>query len=193
MTTRFHLVRHGPTHAQCMVGWSDIPADLSDYVQLKHLSSALPQDALVISSDLMRATKTADAIVNTRTRLPHNSDLREMNFGTWEMRRWAEIDAETPDLIRSFWETPGDVAPPQGESWNMLCARVNRQMDHLAHTHINTDIIVVGHFGQILCQIQRAGGFTPTQAFSHKINNLSVSQITHDQGTWSLCSINQNY
>ena len=27
--TRFWLVRHGPTHAKTMVGWTDLPADLS--------------------------------------------------------------------------------------------------------------------------------------------------------------------
>ncbi len=191
MTTRFHLVRHGPTHAKCMVGWTDIPADLSDHKRLAKLTDTLPQDALVISSDLSRASATADSIVGHRNRLPHSHALREMNFGTWEMRSWAEIDADTPEQIRAFWDTPGDIAPPKGESWNMLCTRVNHQMDYLAQTYAGADIIVVGHFGQILCQIQRAGGLTAIQAFSHKIDNLSVSQISHDKGTWDLHHINQ--
>jgi len=29
MTTLW-LVRHGPTHAKAMIGWTDLPADLSD-------------------------------------------------------------------------------------------------------------------------------------------------------------------
>lgn len=28
--TRIFWIRHGPTHANGMVGWSDLPADLSD-------------------------------------------------------------------------------------------------------------------------------------------------------------------
>ncbi|MCX8953857.1 histidine phosphatase family protein, partial [Ruegeria sp. NA] len=35
--TRLHLVRHGPTHAKTMVGWSDLPADLSDTAALRRL------------------------------------------------------------------------------------------------------------------------------------------------------------
>ena len=81
--TRLCLVRHGPTHAKTMVGWSDLPADLSDTAALDRLSSYLPPEALVISSDLSRAVATADAVQGARRRLGHDPDLREMNFGAW--------------------------------------------------------------------------------------------------------------
>ena len=60
--SRVHWVRHGPTHAKTLVGWTDLPADLSNTAQLQRLSDHLPQDAVVISSDLIRAADTADAI-----------------------------------------------------------------------------------------------------------------------------------
>lgn len=192
MITRFHLIRHGPTHAKSMVGWSDLPADLSDTAALARLEAALPREAVVISSDLIRAVATADAIQGDRLRLPNAQALREMYFGDWELRRWAEIDAEDPDRIRAFWEEPGDNAAPGGESWNMLSARVNAQMDQLAQTYAGGDIIVVGHFGQILCQIERAGNMTTTEAFSHKIDNLSLSRIQYGPDGWTLSEINQN-
>ena len=192
MITRFHLIRHGPTHAKSMVGWSDLPADLSDTAALARLEAALPREAVVISSDLIRAVATADAIQGDRLRLPHAQALREMYFGDWELRRWAEIDAEDPDRIRAFWEEPGDNAAPGGESWNMLSARVNAQMDQLAQTYAGGDIIVVGHFGQILCQIERAGNMTTTEAFSHKIDNLSLSRIQYGPDGWTLSETNHN-
>lgn len=190
--TRFHLVRHGPTHAKCMVGWSDLPADLSDTAQVARLAAALPQDAVVISSDLDRAVRTADAIQHDRPRLPHSPDLREMHFGAWELRTWKEIDAEDPQRIRAFWDEPGDNAPPDGESWNAICTRVNRQMDLLARSHAGRDVIVVGHFGQILCQVQRAGRMTALEAFGHKIDNLSISRLQHGPQGWDLVEINHN-
>ncbi|MGL6209472.1 MAG: histidine phosphatase family protein, partial [Paracoccaceae bacterium] len=58
--TRFFWVRHGPTHAKTMVGWTDLPADLSDTAALDRLKATLPQGAVTISSDLIRATATAD-------------------------------------------------------------------------------------------------------------------------------------
>ena len=115
---RLCLVRHGPTHAKTMVGWSDLPADLSDHDAIASLAEHLPADALVISSDLSRAVATADAIQGARTRLPHDPDLREMNFGDWELQRFDEV--EDQETYRAFWEHPGDVKPPNGESWHEL-------------------------------------------------------------------------
>ncbi|NIZ13957.1 histidine phosphatase family protein [Phaeobacter sp. HF9A] len=191
MITRFHLVRHGPTHARSMVGWTDLPADLSDTAALARLSAALPEDALLISSDLSRAIATADAIAGARRRLPHAPELREIHFGGWELRTWREVDAEAPEHIRAFWETPGDVAPPGGESWNQLQARVSARMDALAQAHAGADIVVVGHFGQILCQVQRAARLSATEAFAHKIDNLSVTRMSVTNGRWDLGDVNQ--
>ena len=173
--TRFWLVRHGPTHAKTMVGWTDLPADLSDTAALQRLSAHLPQDAPVISSNLSRAMATADAL-GPRPRLPHDPALREMHFGQWETRAFAEIEAETPGLIRAFWETPGDVRAPGGESWNDLSTRTWGALDRLHGTA--PDIIVVCHFGPILTAVQRALAVGPVEVFAHRIDNLSVTSLT---------------
>ena len=39
------------------------------------------------------------------------------------------------------------------------------------------DIIAVAHFGAILSQVQIAGGITPHQALSHKVDNFSITEI----------------
>ena len=120
--TRFWLVRHGPTHAKAMVGWTDLAADLSDTGAIARLCAHLPPQAPVISSDLVRAVATADAL-GPRPRLPHDPALREIHFGQWEMRGFAEVEAEEPALIRAYWDSPGDTCPPGGESWNDLATR----------------------------------------------------------------------
>jgi alpha-ribazole phosphatase len=173
--TRFWLVRHGPTHAKAMIGWTDLPADLSDTAALARLTAYLPPDAPVISSDLARAITTADAL-GPRPRLPHDRNLREIHFGQWETRPFAEIEAEAPDHIRAFWETPGDIRPPGGESWNDLSDRTWTALDRLQGTA--PDIIVVAHFGPILAALQRAENLSPEVVFSHRIDNLSVTSLT---------------
>lgn len=173
--TRFWLVRHGPTHAKAMIGWTDLAADLSDTAALTRLSAHLPPKAPVISSDLSRAIATADAL-GDRPRLPHDPALREIHFGQWETRTFADIDAEAPSLIRAFWETPGDIRPPGGESWNDLTTRTWSALDRLHGTA--PDLIVVAHFGPILAALQRAAGLTAPQVFAHKIDNLSVTCLT---------------
>ncbi|MDC0739011.1 histidine phosphatase family protein [Cognatishimia sp. SS12] len=185
--SRLFLVRHGPTHAKTMVGWSDLPADLSDHAALARLEAALPADALVVSSDLIRARSTADAIQARRKRLPHSADLREIHFGAWEMQRFDDVDDQ--DHIRRFWEEPGDIAAPGGESWNIFAARTNDAIDALRHAHSGQDLVIVAHFGVIITQIQRALGLSAYDAFGHKIDNLSLTEI-HTTPNWAAPRIN---
>ncbi len=185
--TRLWMVRHGPTHAKTMVGWSDLPADLSDTAAIARLRDYLP-DAPTISSDLIRASATADAL-QPRFRMPHDPNLREINFGAWELRSFKEVEAEDPHTIRAYWERPGTIAPPAGESWNMVRNRVDGAIDQLlSGPHEN--LIVVVHFGVILTQIQRALGIDAYAAFSHKIDNLSVTDLHIKAGHWKVDKIN---
>ncbi|WP_333712566.1 histidine phosphatase family protein [Yoonia sp.] len=185
--TRLWLVRHGPTHAKAMVGWSDIPADLSDEPALWRLRDYLP-DAPVVSSDLQRAVATADALQPT-ARLPDDAALREINFGAWEMRTFTEVEAEDPKTIRAYWDSPGDIAPPHGESWNAVCRRVSGAIDGYLAQGL-PDLIIVAHFGAILTQLQRAKGISGYQAFGHRIDNLSVTELGYDGRQWSVGAIN---
>ena len=182
----WYWVRHGPTHRNVMLGWTDVPADLSDLFALDRLNAYLPEFAVMISSDLVRATATADAIERGRDRLPHEPSLREMNFGDWEGRHHAEVEREDPDRIFAFWDDPGDVAPPGGESWNALSARVCGWVDKQSG---NSPVIVVAHMGVILTQVQRALGTSARAAFAHKIGNLSVTHLAYD-GEWQVRAIN---
>lgn len=189
--TQLHLVRHGPTHARGMVGWSDLPADLSDTDALARLSADLPQDALVVSSDLIRCVATADAIQGSRQRLEHRKELREINFGDWELREVRDIEAEDPHRLHAYWTNPGDVRPPNGESWQEVCDRIDTAVDGLIERYTGQSLILVVHFGVILTQIQRALDLTASEAFGHKIDNLSVTSISAGPKGWDVSRINQ--
>lgn len=188
--TRLFLVRHGPTHAKGMVGWSDLPADLSDTAALARLSAHLPAEALVISSDLVRAVATADAIQGARQRLPHRRDLRELHFGDWELRESREIEESHPELSRAYWERPGAVRPPGGESWNEGAARVDAAVDALVSAHRGRDLVIVAHFGAILTQVQRALGIEAEDVLAQRIDNLSVTELTRHPSHWEVGAIN---
>ena len=186
--SRFFWIRHGPTHARTMVGWSDLPADLSDSARLSRLSLALPRDAIVISSDLLRASATADAIAAGRDRLPHDPDLREIHFGEWELARFDEVEDQA--RLRAYWDNPGDISPPGGESWHEVSARVDRAVARLMADHPGRDIVAVAHFGVILTQLQKALRIGAYEAFSHRIDNLSLTELHHVENAWHAQRIN---
>lgn len=189
--TTWHWIRHGPTHQKTFVGWRDVPADLSDTDQIARLNAHLPQEALLISSDLIRSVATADALTHPdRPRLDHNPDLRELDFGVWDGMHFTDVAARDPILSRSYWETPGDIRAPGGESWNQAAARAHNVVDSMNAAHPDAHIIAVAHFGIILTQVQRALGVSAEKAMAHKIDNFSVTSITHQSGLWSVDQIN---
>jgi broad specificity phosphatase PhoE len=188
--TRLWWVRHGPTHEKTFVGWRDVPADLSDLALIERVASYLPADAIVVSSDLQRASATADAIGKNRTRLPHDRNLREFDFGAWDGMHFKDVAERDPDLSRRFWEDPGDLAAPNGESWNAVAARVGSVVDGLCARYHNADLVLVAHIGVIMTQIQRARASTAYEAMGHHIDNLSVTDMTYDDGTWHIGQIN---
>ena len=175
--TRFWWVRHGPTHARGMVGWTDLPADLSDAATIDWLNAYLPDDAVIVASDLVRASATADAISPGRERLADRHGLREIHFGDWEGLVWRDIDARDPETARRYWTEPGTVAAPGGESWNTAATRVEAEVAELSDAYAGRDIVVVAHFGAILTQVQRAARLSPAGALQHRIENLSVTRI----------------
>lgn len=192
MKTTFWLVRHGPTHSNAANGWTDIAVDLSDHAQVARTSKMIPKDAILVSSDLSRAVDTADAISAGRDRLAHNPDLREFNFGDWEGREFDEIAVNDPHNSRHFWESPGDAAPPGGESFHALQGRVSRVLYELAKRNVDSHVCCVAHFGVILTAVAHASNMPASAAVRFQIDNLSVSRIEylHTSDSWVVKAVN---
>ncbi|NRB04282.1 MAG: histidine phosphatase family protein [Rhodobacteraceae bacterium] len=181
--SRWYWVRHGPTHQKTFTGWRNVPSDLSDTAKIERLNAFLPQDALIVSSDLRRCVMTADALQDRRTRLPHDPHLREFHFGAWDGVHFSKIAEKDEALSRAYWETPGNTAPPGGESWNQSAARVAVGVRRIAEHHPDRDIIVVAHFGVILTQVQAVLGISAQEVLGHKIDPLSVTVLDPAAGT----------
>ncbi len=188
--SRLFLIRHGPTHAKAMVGWSDVPADLTDSARIAALCAHLPANARLVSSDLIRTRSTADALQGPgHRRLPDEPGLREIHFGDWELKTAADIELSHPDTSRAFWTDPGPVAAPGGESWDQMADRVSETLERLANA--DEDLIVVAHFAVILSQIARAQGVPPREVLCHKIEPLSVTTLEVSERDRRVSAINQ--
>lgn len=176
--TTWHWVRHAPTNAKAFVGWRDVPADLSDRAQIDRLRLHLPPSSLVVSSDLERARATADALCSPRhRRLPDDPHIREMNFGIWDGLHFEQVARRDPVLSRRYWEEPGDIEAPAGESWSAASDRVHAAVRRLNARHPDAEIIAVAHFGVILTQLQRALQISAYDTLAYKIDNFSVTRI----------------
>lgn len=187
---RWHWIRHGPTHARTFTGWRDVPADLTDKAALARLQALLPANAVVVSSDLARATATAAAIAGERVVWPPEPALREFDFGHWDGVGFAEVAASDPDLSRAFWERPGDVAAPGGESWNAVAARVGAFVDRVNAEARVADVVAVAHLGVILTQLARARNIAPDAAIGQPVDPLSLTELHWHGSGWAVARIN---
>ena len=74
---------------------------------------------LVVSSPLSRCISLAEKI--SADHLMIDKRLLELDFGSWEMRRWSEIDQQE---LKDWSEGYLNNSPPNGESLKIMNARV---------------------------------------------------------------------
>ncbi|VWX54265.1 histidine phosphatase family protein [Novosphingobium sp. 9U] len=135
-----HLLRHGPpTQTGLLLGHTDEPAVTDDCPRMLQLARTLPLSGIA-TSDLVRASAQAASLAR-HLNLPLSLDARwrELNFGTWDGQAPASVD---PEALRSFWNDPEGQAPPGGERWSELRARVSAAL-----TMLRNQTLVVTHAG----------------------------------------------
>ncbi len=103
----------------------------------------LPRVDQVYSSPLQRCTRLASHIAPIYTL---DSRLLELNFGNWELKRWDAIPAAE---IAPWYKDWVHYAPPHGESFAALAARVSAFIEALCARFTDQHIVVVAHAGVI--------------------------------------------
>lgn len=116
------LFRHGLTEEnkrQAYLGWNDSPLLIEEK---ENLSKFQLRDELVFSSDLGRCLATA-AILFPRKAPNLLPEFRELHFGRWEGKTYAEL---FHDVLYEQWLNDfSAVCPPEGESYQEFTFRVN--------------------------------------------------------------------
>jgi len=122
MTSLIYLVRHGETalNAARILQPPATPLSERGLAQAERVAARLAEAGLVqvLVSDLRRAEMTAEAIARASgAAIARDPELAERNFGALRGRPYAELglDPFAPDY-----------APPEGESWPVFHARVDR-------------------------------------------------------------------
>lgn len=99
----------------------------------------------LLASPMVRTQETA-AAVGRRLGLHVVTDaaFAECDFGAWEGRTAAEIEAEAPGSLREFYETPS-VAAPGGEALLDVGRRVGAGLEGLLDGGVGRTVVVVSH------------------------------------------------
>ena len=116
------LIRHGETdgNAHRIVQRPDISLSARGHAQAERLARRLASAGLggILSSDLTRAAMTAEHLARaTGLAIAYEPLLHERNFGDIRGTAYADL---------GFDPFAPDYAPPNGESWEVFHARVDR-------------------------------------------------------------------
>ena len=165
-----------------MYGNRDVEADISDRARFEKLALDLPDNALWITSDLMRTHQTADAVAAcglTASSREQTPLIREMDFGDATGMSHRDLVAQRTDPYVGFWPiSPVDDAP-SGESMQQLCQRVEQFMSDCIVRHPEKDIICYSHMGPILAALTISLSLDLHNSVAFHIDNLSITQIHH--------------
>ena len=186
--TKWWWVRHASVvgHDGRIYGASDVPADVSDRQAFRNLAARLPKDAVWVRSHLSRTEDTVAAIAALGGDIPDamvEPNLGEQNFGAWQGRTYAEVEAEIKQFQHhKFWLLPARHAPPGGESFIDVIIRVGSVIERLTHEHGGRDIVAVAHGGSIRAALAHALDLDPERALGIATEALSTTRIDHIGG-----------
>ncbi len=146
------LLRHGEVKAD---GWAfrgrtDVPLSENGWQQMRSVAALFESFDHIATSPLQRCRLFAEEINATqKISLTMLDDIREMDFGAWENRDFAELEAEYGSLLQQFWQSPVGIQPPDGELFDTFSERVIDCWHAWVKSNIGNHRLLVTHGGVI--------------------------------------------
>jgi probable phosphoglycerate mutase len=188
---RLVLWRHGQTIWNVehrFQGQTDIPLDETGHAQAQRAARLLAslQPAMIVSSDLSRATSTAAPLARlTGLDVTLDKDLRERHGGSWEGLSDAEIRKGYP-VEHATWN------PPNGEPSLVVADRVAGALVRIAQAAGDQGLaVVVSHGAALRLGMSRLLGM-PEELFGAlgPLSNCSWSVVGRRRSRWRLLEHN---
>ena len=192
---RLLLVRHGLTLSNVQArytGQSDVPLTEVGERQAEAVGKRLAAESLdvIVSSDLQRASNTANAIARHHG-LPvwHDTDLREASLGEWEGLTYREVTARYLELVQHRREDPNFPAPG-GESFSQLRDRVARARTRWQSQYPHSTMVWVTHAGVIEVSLCLFLGIDLKHRRQFRHSNASITEFDLSRDYGVLVSLN---
>lgn len=131
-------------------GQLDIPLSAQAEGEIAEALRASPKASVILTSPAQRCMRLAEALAaRDGIRIIQDSRLKELSFGKWEGLTWDQIDRAESD---PWAEDPWNIAPPEGETFAALTARVREVLEEILEEVLETapeGATIVCHAGVI--------------------------------------------
>jgi probable phosphoglycerate mutase len=178
--TRLILLRHGQTPAS--VGRLYSGRGNPSLTDLGRAQAAAAAELLrgteidaILSSPLDRARQTADVVNADRGLTVEVEDgLIETDFGAWEGLSFGAARTRDPEL-HGRWLGDTSVAPPGGESFDAVHARVAALLERVTAEHRGRTVLLVSHVTPIKTALRIALDVGPQLLYRLHLDLASIS------------------
>jgi len=187
--TRLVLLRHGQTAMSVQRRYSgrgDVALNelgraqaaaaakrLADSPELTGRTRPVP----ILSSPLARASSTAQAVAAACGSTVHTRQgLIETDFGSWEGLSFTEA-AERDPTLHGSWLGDSAVAPPGGESFDVVHDRVRALCDDVLREFAGDTVVLVSHVTPIKSLLRMALDAGPSLLYRLHLDLAAVSII----------------
>ncbi len=173
------FVRHGQTASNRggqLQGRFDAPLTAEGEAQAKCVAAALQREApaRVVSSPLVRARATADAIAASLGLVAEVDDrLVELDYGEWDQLRMLDIPAEA----WRKWRETVSFSPPGGESLEAVTARVVEFCNDHFSAATDESVVAVSHVSPIKAAVCWALGTDERASWRMRLGLASITRI----------------
>jgi broad specificity phosphatase PhoE len=151
--TTILLARHGESDWNRDARWqghADRPLTEQGRAQARKLAERLARVDLdaIYSSDLRRATETAEIVARTKgLEVETSTALREVDVGSWAGLTRAEAEQRYPEGYRRW--LAGFEGWDDGETYDQMSIRVVEAVREIADAHPGERVLVLAHGGSI--------------------------------------------
>lgn len=176
------LIRHAPLEDQGrLTGRRDLTVSI-DPAAIQALAALIgPVDHIAVSPAI-RCRQTAAALWPGRDAVQDEA-LWEQDFGAWEGVSYAHL----PDLGPMAPDDLARTAPPGGESFAQVCARIVPALERLACR--GGRVAVVAHAGTVRAGLSRALGSVGA-ALAFRVAPLSLTELEPSPLGWAIGCVN---
>jgi probable phosphoglycerate mutase len=184
-----YLIRHGETalnKENKLRGWTNPPLNREGQKQAdkaRDIFSPIDLDA-IHSSDLTRATETAEAIAGSQdVTIMDTPNLRPINFGDWNGKPLSQVEPKMIELQEDWKKHPSKKAP-NGESFTEFQSRMLLIAKHmLKGAKPGKRVLMVAHLRNCIWMLAYAlNGQKPLEGDSLDLLN----RITQQEGQASV-------
>ena len=176
------LLRHGQTPMSVQkryAGRTDAPLTEVGVQQAAAAAKRLASAGLgvIVTSPLRRTVQTAQAVAAvTGAAVVTDDGFRETDFGAWEGLTFAEVRERWPAEI-SAWLADPDVAPPGGESFTDVSARVTEALDRVLAARAGQTVLIVSHVTPIKMLVGAALLAPPAALYRMHLDVAALCEI----------------